>query len=218
MLLGNHFLPGQNFLILARGHYMLILMKIDSSSASLGSNGQRRSLDLKVCICTIHDGVPYKMVWFHESKGGVFVGLYGVTGETHFSYHADGKRHSKMKGIKKAIAEHQSTPIATITPFSQIISQALSTKPQDLAALAKSYDGHEKSDVQIFLNPTLFSSAFVLHLNFWIVDINSQSRFLTSIHNSTSNNRWSLVSLQAFCLRHFPSKQVAFSFVRHEQQ
>jgi hypothetical protein len=68
---------------------------------SLALDLQETLLDMRAFICTNLGKKLYKIVWINEDSAGVYVGLYGKEGGTHFSYHVDGTKHFKRASDMK---------------------------------------------------------------------------------------------------------------------
>lgn len=51
---------------------------------------------MRIFLCFRREGAIYRLVWVNEDKGGIYLGYLGGQAEAHWSYHRDGRSHTKI--------------------------------------------------------------------------------------------------------------------------
>ena len=65
------------------------------------------------------------MAWFQDSRSGVFAGIYGTHGGTHFSYHKSGEIHFKSKSGDLLHPPTRKVPLPEIDTFQNFAAHSI---------------------------------------------------------------------------------------------
>ncbi len=163
----------------------------------------------------------YKLLWVTEDAKGFYFGQYGPTdddgvgGGPHQSYHADGKRHYRLRRSREPLQERYDTPIGDVTDVRSLGTHAIAFEPKALEALGADYDSEDpKAALSIFLEGASFATwAFNLHSS--LFHRSREPEWVGSILSQVTARSGAVLAAFAIPLQNFPDHKVGLVFVNY---
>ncbi len=100
---------------------------------------------MRACIAHRAYGVLRRIVWFNESRTGIYLGYYGEKTLHHHSIHADGHHHLRTIDGTDLLARMKGPPVADLRGSIQLLNASIYLPPQDTHSAP--YSEGEKADV-----------------------------------------------------------------------
>jgi hypothetical protein len=164
--------------------------------------------NMRVCICVGHESKFYKLVWVNEDSKGVYIGMYGEASGTHFSYHANGKRHWRTNDHSFSQELPDFTPIEKIVDFIQSIQSQTGVISTDaLLHMGTEYEKEDpESSVAIFLNSDILGDNLMVQSYLFHRDREPDfAKFLQTEYYKD----FRILACNIFALTNFPKHKVA---------
>ncbi len=162
-----------------------------------------------ICVRSSH-GLR-KLIWLNEDASGVYIGWYGQSGSSHFSYHADGKCHHRIDGEPDKILPDTRIPIRDIgSPF-PILTTGIFLRQGKLLVPGMEYLGDDpKSNTAIFLDVELLTNE-TLNAFITLFSRNSEIDFLRAQYKLAEVIGCPLLTLVSFSLKNFPNHKLGIA-------
>ena len=161
---------------------------------------------MRIALCVRHGETIHRLVWFGESKAGIYVGVLGAQEDSHVSYHTDGTRHTKIG------AEYHNrfsdTPIHEYAGCRQLDHFSLSLTKNWFNAQTH-YKGDEKTESMVLVDQKTLASRDTLGLNVWLTDRKSEQELLKV--TAYEFPKFQLVAEYIASLENFPNHKLAIS-------
>lgn len=152
-----------------------------------------------------------KLIWLNEDASGVYVGWYEQSSSSHFSYHADGKCHSRINGRPDKIQPDTRIPIQDIELPFPILSTGIFLREGKLLAPGTKYVGDDpQSNTAIFLDVELLTNE-ALSASFCLFSRNSEVDFLRAYYRIAEVTGRPIVAAVSFSLKNFPNHKLGIT-------
>ena len=138
---------------------------------------------MKIVACVRNGQALQKLVWFNESKGGVYLGVFARELDVHLSYHRDGRKHTKIG--TDYIQRTQDTPLESFSGAKHLSHQAISIDGRSDSFWPR-HAAFKTWDVTLVFDESQLLDSEWLALDFWLFEsklffeIDSQLRELGS--------------------------------------
>lgn len=141
----------------------------------------------------------------------MYVGLYEKARASHFSYHSDGRRHTRVEGEHKAIRPFKGAPINEITSFVQIVSAGIFLRTGKLISPGTEYvQDDPKTITAIFLDVSVLAKES-LSASFCIFARDAEVQYLSSQYKVAEVTRRPIIAAATLALRFFPRHKVGIT-------
>jgi hypothetical protein len=175
---------------------------------------------VRTIIHLIREERVYKLLWVNEDADGFYLGLYGPEhgeggGGPHQSYHADGKRHTRLSQSQEPLMEQHGTPIRGVVGVQPLGTQAISFQAKSLEALAAEYEHEDpKATLSLFLDGDAFPN-WVFSLHSALFHRTQEPGWISTIRSRTPGWSGTVLAAVAIPLEHFPEHKLGLIFVNY---
>src|SRR3989442_9081181 len=138
----------------------------------LGVRRRRRDFLMRIAVCFRRSGQVYRLVWVNEDKGGIYLGYLGVQAEAHWSYHRDGRSHTKIGS--EYYNQSDGIPIEDWKGVRQLSNTYMPLSSNWFSA-ARVYGGDNKTETVLLVDETSFSGGRFCSLDLWLIDRDSEA-------------------------------------------
>lgn len=164
---------------------------------------------MRTALCVRRGESIYRLVWFGESKAGLYIGVLGAQEDSHQSYHTDGTRHTRVGADYHN--RFSDTRINDFVGFNQLGHFSLSLTKNWFNAKTL-YTGDKKTESIVLIHEKVLARRDTLALDVWLTDRKSEQNLLNIIANGPGGDaKFSPVTEYVASLENFPNHKLVLS-------
>lgn len=164
---------------------------------------------MRIAVCFRRNGRVYRLVWVNEDKGGIYLGHLGGQTESHWSYHRDGRTHTKYGS--EYVNQSDGIPIDDWRGVRQLCNSYMPLTDNWFSA-ATAYDGDSKTETVLLVDETSFSHGRFCSLDLWLIDRQSEAALFELVgRHMSSEPQLTIVAEVVASLDHFPNHKVGLT-------
>ena len=164
---------------------------------------------MRISVCFRRSGQVYRLVWVNEDRNGVYLGFLGAQTESHWSYHRDGRTHSKLG--EDYVNQNNSIPIEDWKGVRQLFNAYMPLTGNWFSA-ATTYEGDKKTETVLLVDERSFSDDRFCSLDLWLIDRDSEAALFARVgEHLSSDPKYTIVAEIVSALDHFPNHKIALT-------
>ncbi len=164
---------------------------------------------MRIAVCFRRNGRVYRLVWVNEDKGGIYLGHLGGQTEAHWSYHRDGRTHTKYGS--EYVNQNNEIRIDDWRGVRQLCNSYLPLTENWFSA-ATAYNGDSKTETVLLVDDKSFSNDRFCSLDLWLIDRQSEAKLFDIVGKFMSSEpQFTIVAEVVTSLEHFPNHKVALT-------
>ena len=164
---------------------------------------------MRISICFRRAGQVHRLVWVNEDNAGVYLGHLGAQSDAHWSYHRDGRSHTKFGS--QYLNQSTGIPIEDWRGVRQLCHTHM-PMTDNWFSTATAYSGDGKIETVLIVDEKSFSGDRFCSLDLWLIDRDSESALFAMVGRSfASDPKDTIVAEVVASLDYFPSHKLAVS-------
>lgn len=164
---------------------------------------------MRIAVCFRRDGLVYRLVWVNEDKGGIYLGHLGGQTESHWSYHRDGRSHTKYGS--EYVNQSDDIPIEDWEGVRQLCNSYMPLTENWFSA-ATAYTGDSKTETVLLVDEKSFSNGRYCSFDLWLIDRKSEAKLFELVGKHISPDpHFTIVAEVVTSLKYFPNHKIALT-------
>ena len=162
---------------------------------------------MRISLCFRRAGAVYRLVSVNEDSGGIYLGYLGGQSEAHWSYHLDGRSHTKIGS--EYYNQTDGIPIEDWRGVRQLSNSYMAMTDNWFSA-ATAYPGDRKTETVLLLDESSFDRGRFCSLDLWLLDRAAEGEFFDLVgKHLASAPGYTMVAEIVSALDHFPDHKIA---------
>lgn len=164
---------------------------------------------MRIALCFRRAGQVYRLVWVNEDSGGIYFGYLGAQNDAHWSYHRDGRSHTKLGSAY--VNQSDEIPIEDWQGVRQLGNTYMPLTDNWFSA-ATEYSGDGKTETVLIVDEKSFSEGRFCSLDMWLIDRDSEADLFELVGRHMSfEPRYTIVAEVVASLDFFPNHKIALT-------
>jgi hypothetical protein len=166
---------------------------------------------MRVAICHLGPSGLTRLVWFTQSRAGVYLGYFGTSTDHHHSFHADGRRHLRTRTHKDLMPPSSDSRIDIHDAPRQLLNASISVlaSPGRVAPYCPS----GRREQVVLITDAQLGGSDRISFDYYLMRRDGEPAFLRMPLQPMHSAVLSVSQLLHFTLplEHFPEHKVGFS-------
>ena len=164
---------------------------------------------MRIAICFRRNGQVCRLIWVNEDRGGIYLGYLGGQAEVHWSYHRDGRSHTKIGS--EYFNQSDGIPIEDWRGVRQLSNTYMPLSNNWFSA-ATVYEGDKKTETVLLIDEASFSGERFCSFDFWLIDRDSEVELFNLIgKHMVSQVGYLIIAEVVAALDYFPNHKVGLT-------
>ena len=164
---------------------------------------------MRISVCFRRGEQVYRLVWVNEDRAGIYLGYLGAQQESHWSYHRDGRSHTKLG--EEYLNQSDGVSIEKVRGVRQLSNSYMPLTDNWFSA-ATLYAGDQKTETVLIVDEASFSGARFCSLDAWLISRDSEADLFRIVGASgASETQFTMVAEVVASLDFFPEHKLALT-------